>query len=131
MKYLALDVGRKRTGVAYLDDAVGIPLPLDTIRHDSEEEFLSHVLQLVSQRTIDTVVIGLPRLPSGEEGSQAIFVREWGDLLLDHGVDVRFVDERYTSLHRETKATSRQEMKGVIDKDSLAACEILRSFVNH
>lgn len=131
MKYLALDIGKKRTGVAYLDDAVGIPLPLTTLTLKGEADFVSQVMELVSQRTIDTVVIGLPRLPSGEEGSQAIFVREWGDLLLDRGVDVRFVDERYTSLHRETKATSRQEMKREIDKDSFAACEILRSFANH
>ena len=36
MRYLALDVGTRRTGIAYLDEDVGVPLPLNTINHTSD-----------------------------------------------------------------------------------------------
>lgn len=97
MKYLALDIGMRRTGVAFLDDAVGIPLPLDTIHHQSTEELVDVVSTLVQARGIDQLVIGLPLLPSGEEGSQVELVRAVAAQFEAFNVPIKFVDERYTT----------------------------------
>ncbi len=126
MRYLALDVGIKRTGVAFLDDATSIPLPLDTFASASDEEFASQVMQIVTAREIDQVYVGLPRLPSGEEGAQAAFVRRRANLLVNHHIPVQFIDERYTTPRKARTLKDRQIPERKTDSDSAAACEILR-----
>ncbi|MDD5470106.1 MAG: Holliday junction resolvase RuvX, partial [Candidatus Peribacteraceae bacterium] len=59
---LALDIGTKRTGVAYLDESVGIPLPLESIAHRNERELVQAVQTLVTERGVDRLIIGLPLL---------------------------------------------------------------------
>jgi putative Holliday junction resolvase len=89
MRILALDVGNRRTGVAFLDDAVGIPLPLDTLMHQSMEELLPQIEQILTSRSVDRVIVGLPRLPSGEEGSQAGVSRSVGEKNRREGIPCR------------------------------------------
>lgn len=114
MKYLGLDVGTRRTGVAYADDSDGILFSLETIRHTSEEELIETVLKLVRTRSIDQVVIGLPLLLSGKDGSQSEYVRDFGEKLEENGCSIRFVDERFSTVSRKD-----------IDPDSSSACSIL------
>ena len=125
MRYLALDIGTRRTGVAFLDTDVGIPLPLDTISHTSQDELIHDVMEIVTVRNIHRVVIGLPRLPSGDEGEQAAVSRRAGECIAKKGVDVQYVDERYTTprsqMHKNTIAPS------AFDGDAAAACELLNS----
>ncbi|MDD4319770.1 MAG: Holliday junction resolvase RuvX [Candidatus Peribacteraceae bacterium] len=125
MRILALDIGKRRTGVAYLDEDVGIVLPLDTVEHASEKEFREQVLKILRERKIDRLVVGLPLLPTGAEGSQSSFVRMWAALLDGAGVPVLFRDERYTT-PRPMAKNGRNEPGGE-DGDAAAACEILRS----
>src|SRR3989338_7883425 len=97
MRYLGLDIGNRHTGIAYLDSSVGIPLPLDTLHHASETQLVDAVLAIVRERRVEAILVGLPRLPSGEEGAQAIQSRKVGTLLSSAGVTVKYVDERYTT----------------------------------
>lgn len=129
MRYLALDVGNRRTGIAYLDDTVGIPLPLDTILHTSEDQLIDAVMAIVSARQIDRIIVGLPRLPSGDEGLQAAESRKIGSRLEKKGLAVEFVDERYTtprfSSHKNALPTQKT------DGDAAAACAILSGKIDH
>ena len=123
MRYLSLDVGTRRTGIAYLDTDVGIPLPLDTIKHLTEEQLIEDVLKIVGERTIDHVIVGLPLLLSGAEGEQAAYSRHVGELLSSRGVRVRYRYERQTT-PRQIHHKNALPTKG-IDGDSVAACAIL------
>lgn len=114
MKYLGLDVGTRRTGVAYADDVDDILFSLETLRHSTEQELLSSVLEIVRTRGIDQVVLGLPLLLSGKDGSQSAYVRSFGEKLTQNGCLIRFVDERYSTISRKD-----------IDPDSSSACSIL------
>ena len=114
MKYLALDIGTKRTGVAFADTETGVPVSLETLTHDSFEKLLNQVMEIISARQINEVVLGLPRRLGGSEGAQASKVRDFAELLEDEAIACSFVDERYTS-------TQNRE----IDKDSAAAVLIL------
>jgi putative Holliday junction resolvase len=118
MRLFALDIGTKRTGVAFVDTDNDIALPLDTIIADSREEMIERVLDLVEARHVEEIVIGLPLLPSGEEGSQVRYVRACGEQLQHQGVTVVFMDERYTT----SKNTS-------FDGDARAACELLQIYL--
>ncbi|MDD4627916.1 MAG: Holliday junction resolvase RuvX [Candidatus Peribacteraceae bacterium] len=115
---LALDIGKRRTGVAFYDSATAVPLPLDTIAHHSTEELLMHVAVLCKERKIDRIIVGLPLLLSGMEGEQSSFVRSVSEGL-EALAPVTFLDERYS--------TPRDRDS---DPDAAAACGILTTFVD-
>ena len=115
MRLLSLDIGRHHTGIAFYDDATGIPLPLDTITHESVEALVDHVHALIRSRSIDRIIIGLPLLPSGEEGEQVSFVREIGSVLASAGIPLSYVDERYTT-----------PRASISDGNAAAACSLLQ-----
>lgn len=115
MHLLALDIGKKRTGVAFVDTDNDIPLPLDTIIEETSDAMIERVVGIIDERGVEEVVVGLPLLPSGEEGAQVQYVRKCAEKLEGHGVTVVFMDERYTT----SKMTS-------FDGDARAACELLQ-----
>lgn len=121
MKVLALDIGTRRTGVAYLDSDVGIPLPLETLRHTSDDALVDAVLTIVRERKIDRVIVGLPLLPSGSEGAQAAVSRAIGARIAQRGIDVEYCDERYTT----PKSISGSPPLSAYDGDAAAACTLL------
>ena len=115
---LALDIGKRRTGVALYDSASGVPLPLDTIAHHSSEELVTRVASLCHERKAGHIVVGLPLLLSGKEGAQSSFVRSVSEAL-EALAPVTFLDERY-STPRENDS----------DPDAAAACGILTTFID-
>ncbi len=118
MRLFALDIGKKRTGIAFVDTDNDIPLPLDTIIADDADTMLSRVIDLIEARHVEAVVIGLPLLPSGEEGSQVQYVRHCGAFLEERGITVIFLDERYTTTQNSS-----------FDGDARAACSLLQMYL--
>lgn len=113
-RILALDIGTKRTGVAFLDEDIAVPLPLSTIQHRSVSDLLSQVAALMQERKIDRLIVGLPLLPSGERGKQARLVEEVAERMQERGWTVTLKDERYTSPRGKTD-----------DPDAIAALNLL------
>lgn len=118
MKLIALDVGERRTGVAFFDAQIDFVIPLDTIHHKKEDELLDAAEAVLKQRGVTSVVIGLPLLLSGVEGSQAKFAKLIGGQLAARGFDVDYIDERFT--------TDRQTPS---DGDAKAACIVLTTYL--
>lgn len=118
MRILALDLGTRRTGVAFAESEIGIALPLDTLESSSPRELLEDILVLADERNIDLMLLGLPLLPTGKEGSQSAYVRDMGALLEEKGLPVQYLDERYTS-----------QKNGETDGDAQAACTILSLYL--
>lgn len=117
MRTLGLDIGMHRTGVAFNDDTVNIPFPLDTIVTDTKEEMVAQVEMIARDRKVDRIVVGLPLLPSGDEGSQALYVRSCTVDLEALGLPIDFLDERYTTVHSKE-----------FDGDARAACQLLQTY---
>lgn len=118
VKRLALDIGERRTGVALFDPAIDFVIPLDTIHHETDDALLSAVRAVLQERGVTNVVIGLPLLLSGIEGSQARFARNIGAQLSTDTISVAFIDERFT--------TDRQTPS---DGDAKAACIVLNTYL--
>lgn len=118
MKLIAFDVGERRTGVAFFDDAIDFVIPLDTIHHKNEGELLEAAEAVLTARGVTSVVVGLPLLLSGVEGSQAKFAKLIGSQLVARGFDVDYIDERFT--------TDRQTPS---DGDAKAACIVLTTYL--
>lgn len=109
MKLLALDVGTKRTGAAYGDTQHDFVMALDTIAHTSEEELVKRVAEISKEKDIDEIIIGLPILLGGEEGSQAIKVRGVSKKIEEAtGLPLHYLDERYSSTSKDKKMVDAQ-----------------------
>ncbi len=100
-RILALDVGERRIGVA-VSDLLGITAQgVETIFTEGLERDLKRVGELARQYETDQLLLGLPMRMSGEEGLQAGRVRAFAERLSEMGLQVRFQDERLTSVSAE------------------------------
>jgi putative holliday junction resolvase len=121
VRYLALDVGDRRIGLAVGDDAHGLSRPLRTLVRRSVVKDLAQIERVAREEAIDALVIGLPLTLSGEEGHQAERVRRFATASEKLGLPVRLYDERHTS--------SEAEIRGARDIDAGAATILLEDFL--
>ncbi len=96
-RLLAVDIGTRRSGVAFYDPQTAVPLPLDVITHTSRQELLQALLSLAAVRGVTHIVLGYPLLLSGKAGAQCTEVDAVAHLLRQSGLYVDLCDERYTT----------------------------------
>ena len=130
MRYLAIDYGTKRTGLAICDASETIASPL-TVVH-GREHLLKEITQIIKTENVGAVVLGLPLNMNGSEGPQAEIVLKFADQLQAHlKIPVYFQDERLSSFGAEEKLApanlSKDEKKKRLD--AVAAAEILEAFL--
>lgn len=124
---LGIDPGRKRIGLAISDPARRMALPLEVIRRTADGSHLKHIADLVAERGVGEIVVGLPISLDGSEGPSAEAARNLaGDIAETAGVPVVFVDERLTTVSatRRLREAGATKTKGMVD--SLAAAELLQ-----
>jgi putative Holliday junction resolvase len=128
---LALDLGRARIGVAISDELQLLAHPLETIRSDAQAT--SRVAEIVRQKNVDHVVVGLPRQMSGAIGAAAIEALQFVEKLraiLPCGVTTS--DERLTTAaaHRALRDAGKKTRyaKGYVDQ--VAAQMILQGYLD-
>lgn len=120
-RYLALDVGDRRIGLAVADDTFGIARPLPTLRRHDLEGDVRAVGEIAKQEEATALVIGLPLTLRGEEGSQALRTRRFADACAPLGLPITLYDERYT--------TSEAIRLGAPDVDAAAAALLLEDYL--
>lgn len=133
MRYLAIDHGQKRTGLAVSDASETIVSPHSIIETQSNTELLRRIVTVVGEEKIEAVVIGLPYNMDGTEGPRAQKVKEFAQLLAAQlTVPILFHDERLSSFGAEQLIISleltRKKKKKCLD--AIAAAEILKSFLD-
>ena len=131
MRYLAIDYGQKRTGVAICDEQERIASPVEVIT--GQHDLVSRITEIAEREQAGGIVVGLPLNMDGSEGMAAKVAREFGAKLSEAvGVQVLFHDERLSSFDAEQKLIeadlSRKKKKKRID--AVAAASILRSFLD-
>ncbi len=130
-RHLGIDYGDARVGVAISDELGMLAHPLETIAVKDTEP-VARVAQLVRERGIGTVVVGLPRNMDGSQGSSADKAKAFGDKLREAGCTVRMWDERLTTvaaqkqLHQAGK--NAKQSKSLIDQ--AAAAFILQGWLD-
>jgi putative Holliday junction resolvase len=130
MRYLAIDYGTKRTGLAICDRAETIASPLTVI--EGQKELLKKIAEVVETERVEAVVLGLPLNMTGSESSQTKLVFRFAEQLKDYlHIPVHFQDERLSSFSAEEKLASAKFTKGKKRKrlDAVAAAEILEAFL--
>jgi len=134
MRYLGLDVGDRRIGIALSDETGTLASPIETYERTGPRKDLKAIGRLVRERDAGEVVVGLPRRLDGEVGPQAQKVIDFMDALKPVvGVPVVPWDERFTSVVARQALTeagvSRRDRKAVIDKVSAAL--ILQNYLDY
>lgn len=122
---LALDVGTKRIGVAGCDGTGLIATGLMTIERTSVSQDLEIIRQLIADRQVSILIIGLPYTLDGRLGSQAKQVQKFARRLAAAvELPVEFVDERLTSVTAEelmvAAGQSPRQDKGAVDRKAAA-----------
>ena len=137
-RHMALDVGRRRTGVAISDPTGLLARSLTVIQHRGRDRRLGEVADLVAEHGVHTIVIGYPLHMNGHPGGQANYVeaytRSLGRQLATRGLDVElcFWDERLSTveatdiMHRTGRRAKGNE-DGV---DAVAAAVILQEYLD-
>jgi len=132
MRYLAIDLGEKRTGLAVGDDVSDMVSPMKVLEAP-HGDLLDELRAAVEDADADAIVIGLPINMDGTEGPAAKQARTFGDELAEAtGLPVHFQDERLTSYAADQRMarTGRTHKQKKSLRDALAAAEILRDFLD-
>jgi putative Holliday junction resolvase len=130
MRYLAIDYGEKRTGLAICDAGETIVTPLTVIH--GQKERLKRLADIVKTENVEAVVIGLPLNMDGSKGSQAILVLRFAKQLREHlDIPIHFQDERLSSFEAEEKLAPAKFTRSKRRKrlDAVAAASILEDFL--
>jgi putative Holliday junction resolvase len=123
VRYLALDVGDRRIGLAVGDDAFGLSRALPTIRRSRRlAADIERIASIAHGEEVDALVIGLPLTLRGEEGPQAERVRRFANALASTGMTLQLYDERNT--------TVEAARRGEPDLDAGAARVLLEDFLS-
>lgn len=136
MKYsriMAIDYGNIRIGIAFSDLLKTIAFPFETYNRKGEKRDIEYLLNLIKQKEVDLIILGLPLNMDGTEGERAKITRKFGTKLnLASGIQIEYIDERLTSVEAEdlliNSGLKREKRKGIIDK--LAATLILENYLN-
>lgn len=126
MRVLGLDYGSARCGCA-LSDATGlIVTPIETISHPAGRRGLDALAELVAEREVQRVVVGLPLSLNGSDSAQTRETRRFAQRLarrLGEDVSVELHDERFT-----TRMAQRMEGAAAAE-DSRAAAHMLEGWL--
>ena len=133
MRYLAIDLGDKRSGLAVGDDDTGIVSPVAVIEIRRGEALIDAIIKQVYEHEPDAIIIGLPLNMDGTEGDRAKLTREFGAALAERcRPPVHYQDERLTSYaaDQQMSQSGRTHKQKKEIRDALAAAEILRDYLD-
>jgi putative Holliday junction resolvase len=126
-RYIALDVGEKRIGVAEADAGTRFPRPIGVVDVDGMEQ--DRLRELISEVQPTEIIVGYPRNQSGEPTKQTQKVVEFSKLLEVYQVPIVFQDESLTSVMAEDYLKKQKKPYSKADIDSHAAAIILGDFL--
>ena len=129
---LAIDHGEARIGLAATDEFGIGTHPVETI-DCRKTEIIPRILEVIAERKIQAVVLGLPLRMDGSEGTSSKKIRKFGKELRTNlgGIPLTLFDERFTTVTASEKLRSAgrkaKQQKDVIDQ--AAALEILKDYL--
>ncbi|MCI0477932.1 MAG: Holliday junction resolvase RuvX [Anaerolineales bacterium] len=133
LRYLGLDIGNKRVGVAVGNSDARIASPLAVIERTTLDHDAAQLMDLAREYEVEMVIVGLPRNADNTASEQEALTRAYAQQLQSStGLPFRFQDERYST----AAALRQQQERGVNAKrgratlDAAAAAVILQDFLD-
>ncbi|MBK8791899.1 MAG: Holliday junction resolvase RuvX [Holophaga sp.] len=116
MRWLSIDHGTKKIGLAFCDELEMLASPFE-VWPMADEATLAKLVQLVKAEYVQGLLVGLPRHKDGLESATAPLAKAFGEALAARtGLPLRFLDEHLTSMEAERLLAQR----GVKAKDRKA-----------
>jgi putative Holliday junction resolvase len=133
MRILALDHGTVRIGVAVSDEMKMIAAPLEYIPAEPFADFLGRLKEIIRDKEVELILIGMPRNMNGSYGPAALKVQEFVAVLNSAlTVPIKLWDERLTSTQANRYLIEgnvrRADRKQKVDK--AAAAILLQSYLD-
>ena len=133
MRILALDHGTRRIGVAVSDELKIIATPLEYIPAEPFSDFLKRLKEIIAEKEIELIIVGMPRNMDGSYGPAALKVQEFIAVLKEViTVPMKTLDERLTTVQAQRFLIEgnvrRNQRKEKVDKT--AAAILLQSFLD-
>jgi putative Holliday junction resolvase len=120
MRFLAVDLGDKRTGLATADEDPNIVHPLVVLEVPIGPLLVDAIEKAINEHGAEAIVLGLPLDMDGSVGPRAQLTQEFGEKIA-----------RQTSIAAEARLSqsgrTHKQKKRV--RDALAAAEILNDFL--
>lgn len=127
MKYLGIDYGTKRTGVAISDGDARVSVVKETIEADGPQAVIDRIKEIVTAEEVDRIVVGVPVNMDGDDSSWTDAVRRFIENLRSHvGVPVQEIDERLTTEMAKTLLRGIENQ----ERDQVAAQIMLQNFLD-
>ncbi len=131
MRYLGIDFGLKRIGLAISDESNKIAFGLNTLENRGPKDFFNNIKLLINKYNISKIVIGFPTNMDGTPGNLSRELSKFIDTLKKiPEVEIITWDERLTSVEggRIARELGKKD-KGTIDR--IAATLILQSYLDY
>jgi putative Holliday junction resolvase len=132
-RFLGIDFGRARSGLALSDELGWLAHPLGTIEHSSEQALVREVQRIVTDKNVEAIVVGLPRHMNGALGESAQAAQKFaGKLRAALPCSVVTWDERLSTVAAEralrNAGRKTRNTRGI--RDQVAAQIILQSYLD-
>ncbi len=133
MKYLALDVGERRVGVAIGGSDLRIATPIDVIERRSLEQDTHAFNEIAAKYSVDQLIVGLPRNMDESVGPQAESVQAYAEKIAQAlNLPLTLWDERLTTVDATARiaSTGAHGKKSRRTLDAIAASVILQDYLD-
>ncbi len=130
MRFLCIDLGDKRTGLAICDGGEILASPLQVI--EGQKNLHDEILKIAKENQVEGFVFGLPLNMDGTEGDRATMTRNFADgIKAKTTLPIFFQDERLSTYAASDKLaqTGLTHKKKKNRIDAIAAAEILKNFL--
>ena len=126
MKYLGLDWGAAKIGIALGSDETKIASPILILSYHNLDEIKNKLVELIESESIEKIVIGKPVSLSGQENFSAKF-NDFVAMVEALKITVELEDERLSTKYA---ASLKKEFQGYnkVGDDDIAAAAILQSY---
>ena len=133
MRILALDHGTVRIGLALSDELGMIAQPLEFIPAEPHDKFLARLNEIIREKNVELLLVGMPRNMDGSYGPAATKVQEFiAALKTVVTIPIKTWDERLTSAQANRLLIQadvrRDQRKQKVDK--MAAAILLQSYLD-
>ena len=121
MRYLGIDYGTKKIGLAIGDDETRIATPLEIVEEENQHAFVNYLNSLIKREGIGTLVIGIPEFSKELYKEHFEKVKSFSDFIQKNtGIPAIEVDESFT-----TKEAGHLLGKGNRGRDDAVAAMLL------
>jgi putative holliday junction resolvase len=133
MRVLALDYGSARCGCALSDPSGTIVTPIEVIPRPATKRGFARLRELVREREVERVIVGLPLSLAGTDTEQTRETRAFANELsqrLGESIPVEMHDERFTTrIAQRIDLTDGKSARFRTGQDSRAAAHLLESWL--